>query len=186
MDAEVSVELGAEDPTLAIPWSSDGGERHYYDLRSRPDLLLYVDEAAQYPEVGEFLSSINSRHSILQSAKCDAWYTTELNEAEAVFGVAGKFASYVDLLFANDQWRDFEACEKFAGKLAKLLQRAPELAAATETIIRRCHVESGGEVQEGFYFTLYVFGYGDEEVEARLRWGIALKLVENAVLQLSA
>lgn len=186
MDAEVSVELGAEDPTLAIPWSSEDGQRHYYDLRSRPDLLLYVDEAARYSELREFLNSVNSSHSILKSAKCDAWFTSELSEAEAIFGAAGKFGSYVDLLFADERWQDFAACEKFADKLAKLLRRAPELAAATETIIRRGHVESGGEVQEGFYFTLYVFGYGDEEVEARLRWGIALKLVENAILQLSA
>ena len=184
MDAEVSVELGAEDATLAIPWSD--GQRRYYDLRGRPDLLLYVDEAAKYPELGEFLSSVNSAHSRLRSAKCDAWFTREISEAEQVFGAAGKFGSYVDLLFADQSWREFAPCEKFAERLAKLLQRAPELAAATESIIRRCHVENGGEVEEGFYFTLYVFGYGEEEAEARMRWGIALKLVQNAILQLSA
>jgi hypothetical protein len=60
------------------------------------------------------------------------------------------------------------------------------MGGASETIIRRCHLENIQEVEDGYYFTMYVFGYGDEEVEARLRWGIALKLLENAILQLSA
>jgi hypothetical protein len=34
--------------------------------------------------------------------------------------------------------------------------------------------------------TFYLYGYGDEEAEARQRWAIALKVVENALLQLSA
>ena len=184
MDAEVTVELGAEDPTLAIPWAADSGAR-FYDLRLQPELLLYVDEAARYPELGEFLAGVNSPHSALRSAKCDAWFTTELSEAEAIYGAAGKFGSYVDLLFADQRWLDFAACERFASRLAELLGHVPPISAAVETILRRCHVESAGEVEEGFYFTVYVFGYGDEAKEARLHWGIALKLVENAILQLS-
>lgn len=186
MDAQFTVELGAEDPTLAIPWSSADGGQRYFDLRAQPELLLQVEEAARFFEIGEFLAHLNAPHVPLRSAKCDAWFTTELDEEDAVFGAAGKFGSYVDLLFADSRWQDFGACQKFAERLVSLLRRAPELAAASETILRRCHVEAGDEVQEGFYYTVYVFGYGDDEAESRLRWRIGLKLVENAILQLSA
>jgi hypothetical protein len=193
MDAELTVELAAGDPTLAIPWSSDDGRLRYHDLKRRPDLLLYVDEASRYQELAEFLVQINLPASLLQSAKCDAWYSTELSEPEAIYGAAGKFGSYVDVFFAAGAARfSFEQHEEFARRLIKLLSRAPQISAAAEFIIRRCYYQddkgAGSEPvshSEGFYFTFYLSAYGDDEPDARKRWGIALKLVGNAILQLS-
>ena len=37
----------------------------------------------------------------------------------------------------------------------------------------------------GFYLTFYLSGYGSDATEARARWNVGLKLVENALLQLS-
>ena len=139
MDAELTVELAAGDPTLAIPWSSDDGRLRYHDLKLRPDLLLYVDEASRYQELAEFLVQVNLPASLLQSAKCDAWYSTELSEPEAIYGAAGKFVSYVDMFFAEGASRfSFEQHEEFAGRLIKLLGRAPQISAAAEFIVRRC------------------------------------------------
>lgn len=185
MDAEFTVELAAGDPTLTIPWSSDDGRLRYYDLKLRPDLLLYVDEASRYPELAEFLVHVNSAASLLASAKCDAWYTTELSEDEAIYGASAKFVSYVDLFFAADEPRlSFEQHEKLACRLTKLLGRAPEMAAAAELILRRCYYQPGGS--QGFYFTFYLSGYGDDESDSRRHWGIALRLTAYALLQLSA
>ncbi len=191
MDAELTVELGREDPTLAIPWSSADGRLRYHDLKRRPDLLLYVDEASRFQELAEFLVQINSPGSLLQSAKCDAWYSTELNEEEAIYGAAGKFVSYVDVFIDAEAPRySFEQHQEFARRLIQLLGRAPQISSAAEFIIRRCYFEDQGDpskpASEGFYFTLYLSGYGDDEPDARQRWGIALKLVGNAILQLSA
>ena len=69
MQADFSVELGAQDDCLEIPWSSPQGEARYYDLRRRPELLLNVAEAHNNRELGEFLAAINSGHSILETAK---------------------------------------------------------------------------------------------------------------------
>ena len=183
MDADWSVELGADDPTLAVPWQSDDAELRFYDLRARPELLLYVDEASDHPEIGTFLSAVNSRHSLLQSAKCDVWFATELNEAEAIYGAAGKFCSYVDLFFADTAPRgDFPQHEQFAKKLVELLKRAPQISAVAEFIIRRAHFQG----EPGFYFTFELAGYGDDQEDARKRWRIALDLIGNAILQLSA
>jgi hypothetical protein len=146
--------------------------------------------------MGEFLSAINSPGSMLESAKCDTWLSNELNEEELIFGAAWKFSSYVDLIFVDCRPRLlFAAHENFAGRICRLLKRVPEISAAVEVIIRRCYYHAAAmsaasspaaDVQEGFYFTLYLSGYGDEEDEARQRWGIGLKLMENALLQLSA
>ncbi len=50
------------------------------------------------PELGEFLAAVNSPASILETAKCDAWSSTEINPEEEIFGAACKFGSYVDLV----------------------------------------------------------------------------------------
>lgn len=186
MDVDWSVELGAGDPTLAVPWSSPDGSLRYHDLRARPDLLLYVDEASRYRELGEFLVSVNSHNSLLQSAKCDAWTARDLTEAEAIYGASCKFCSYIDLFFYEAAQRtDFPRHEQFAIRLAELLQRAPQISAAVEFIVRRAHYQESGSVAEGFYFTFELCGYGDDEDDARKRWRIALDLIANAILQLS-
>ena len=190
MQADFSVELGADDPVLSIPWTADDGQVRYYDLRRQPEMLLYIAEASRHAELGQFLATVNSRGSELQSAKCDAWFTTKLNEEEDVYGAACKAVGYVDLFFVPERLRfSFNAYEELAGDLTRLLKLAPEISAAAEFIIRRCYFgadDQAADVSEGFYVTFYASGYGDEEAEAWQRWGIAMKLVENAILQISA
>lgn len=189
MQADFAVELAAEDDHLEMPWASPEGGSHYYDLKRRPELLLYVEEAHHNRELAEFLVASNSQNSILETAKCDTWLSNELSEEEQVYGAAWKFGSYVDLLFSDPAARfSFEQHEAFAAEASRLLHRAPEISAAAEFIIRRCyyHQDGGAGARDGFYFTFYLFGYGSDEDEARRRWGIALKVVENCLLQLSA
>jgi hypothetical protein len=217
MDADYSVELGADDPVLELPWSDPDGQFHYYDLRRQPEALLLVDEAAQYRELGEFLTAVNSPASILQSAKCDVWPDAELGEAEQIYGAAMKLVSYVDLLFCAGEGRfDFPYHESVARRLVELLGRAPQISSAAEFIIRRCQYHEDAEeigakpsaqltsgegaqmavaepqatasaaIREGFYFTFYLSGYGDDEDDAHRRWGIGMTVVQNALLQVAA
>lgn len=195
MDATVSVELGAEDARLEIPWQS--GDLRYCDLKRYPELLLELPES-QNREMAEFLSAMNSELSMLETAKCDTWLSDRMEEQEALYAASWKFGSYVDLVFADPKARSgFAGHENFARRSAALLRRVPDIPAAAEFIVRRCRYASGAAgaearpdgdaaAAEGFYLTFYLFGYGDDEDEARRRWGIALKVVENALLQLSA
>ncbi len=105
VEADYAVELGADDETLALPWADPEGGPRYYDLKRQPDLLLYVEEARREKELGAFLAAVNSPASILETAKCDSWATTELNPEEEIFGATRKFASYVDLLFSAEDAR---------------------------------------------------------------------------------
>jgi len=187
MQAEFSVELTADDPTLALPWSDPDGRWSYLDLRAHPEQLAQIPEANMFPELREFLVSANAASSNLQSAKCDTWFSDEITEEEAIFGAPWKFGSYVDVAFHRSAPQSsFAIHEAFAIRLVELLRRAPELPAAAEIVIRRAHFESpDAPVREGFYFTIYVTGYGDDESDAKQACGIALRLVGHATLQMS-
>lgn len=186
MEADFGVELGADDETLEMPWAAAEGGPRYYDLKRHPELSVHIDEARRVAELGDLLSAVNSPASVLETAKCDAWASTEINPEEEIFGGTHKFGSYVDLLFSNEHNRfSFAAHEQFAKRITQLLKRVPEIPAAAEFLIRRCYYHDEEQTRDGFYITFYLFGYGAEEIEARLRWAIALKLVENAIRQLS-
>jgi hypothetical protein len=184
VEADFAVELGADDENLELPWAADDGGPRYYDLKRQPELLLSLEEARRVPELGGFLAVINSSTGILETAKCDTWSSTEINAEEEIFGAAYKFCSYVDMLFSAGTSRySFAEHEQFARRVTQRLKRVPEIPAAAEFLIRRCFYHVADKIQEGFYITLYLFGYGDDEPQARQRWAIALKLVENAIRQ---
>jgi hypothetical protein len=192
VQADFAVELGADDETLEIPWAAGTGGPCYYDLKRHPELLVNLEEAVRVPELGEFLSKVNSPLSPLETAKSDVWSSTEINPEEEVFEATHKFGSYVDLLFSDEPKRfSFAEHEHLAKQLTKLLQRAPEMPAAAEFLIRRCYyckqeeIRGEEEIRDGFYITFYLFGYGDDEIQSRQCWAIGLKLVQNAVRQLS-
>jgi hypothetical protein len=187
VQADFAVELGADDETLEMPWAAEAGGPRYYDLKRLPELLVNIDEAQRVRELGEFLGAVNATSGVLETAKCDAWSSTEINPEEEIFGATQKFGSYVDLLFSDASSQvSFPQHEQLAKRLAQLLQRTPEIPAAAEFLIRRCYYRSGEEIRDGFYITFYLFGYGDDEIQSRQRWTVGLKLVESAIRQLSA
>jgi hypothetical protein len=188
MDADFAVELGSDDETLEFPWFAPEGPR-YLDLKRNPELIGEIEEARRAPPLRDFLLVMNSPATQFETAKCDIWFTHQLNPEEEIYGAAGKFCSYVDLIFAAEPSRyQFEEHEKFASEIARLLKRAPEMPAAAEFSIRRCffHQPDASAVRDGCYLTFYLFGYGNNEGEARRRWTIALNLAANAIRQWSA
>jgi hypothetical protein len=78
------------------------------------------------------------------------------------------------------------AHEQFASNLVELLRRAPETPSSAEVCVRRCYYGEEGAVRAGFYCTLYVSGYGHDGASARQNWEVGLKLMGNAIMQLSA
>jgi len=188
MDADFAIELGAHDPVLDFPWTDPSGQLAYVDLKHHPELLGSISEAQTFSELAEFLRRMNLPRSMVETAKCDAWATTELTAEEEIYNASHKFASYVDVVFSDqDAHLSLPAHEQFARKLVALLQRAPETPSSAEVCVRRCYFatnEDGG-AREGCYCTLYVSGYGTDEASARLNWEVALKLMGNAIVQLS-
>ena len=187
MQADFAVELGPDDETLEMPWAGEENGPKYYDLKRHPEDLHNIEESCRVPELGDFLTTLNSATSILETAKCDVWSSTEMNVEDEIFGAKHKCCSYVDCLFSEKNVRcSFFDHEQFAKRLTELLKKAPEIPAAAEFLIRRCYYQVETEIQHGYYVTFYLFGYGGDEPQARHRWGIALKLVENAIKQVCA
>ena len=187
MQADFSVELTNDDPTLALPWHDPENRWQYHDLRSHPEQVACIQEVKEFPELRDFLFAVNSPSSNLQSAKCDAWYSDEMTEEDAVFGATCKFGAYVDVVFHHRAPQmSFPLHEAFAVRLVELIKRAPEIPASMEIIIRRAHFEDApDQVRQGFYFTVYVYGYGEDEAQAKQSCGIALRLIGHAALQMS-
>lgn len=191
MDADFSIELGADDPVLDFPWKDPSGKLTYLDLKRHPEVIAQIEEAERFPELQELLRTLNSPRSLLETAKCDAWATTELSPEEDVYHASQKFASYVDVVFSEiDARLSRSRHEQFVKRLVELLRRAPEIPSSAEACVRRCFFgkdndnDKASAVQEGFYVTAYVSGYGNDEATARQNWGVGLKLVGNAILQI--
>jgi hypothetical protein len=187
MQAEYSVELAADDPTLAVPWTDPEARWHYVDLRAHPEQIDQLEEAQTFAEIRDFLVMLNANPSAFGTAKCDAWFSEELTEEESTFGAQCKFGSYVDIFFRHQDFQtSLEQHEAFLDAMVRLLRVAPEIPASFEGILRRADfAEAAPVIRRGFYCTLYVYGYGDEEMSARQAWGIAMRLVGNACFQLS-
>ena len=187
MDADFSIELGREDPILDFPWTDPAGKLAYVDAKRCPELIASIEEAETFPELGEFLRVMNSPRSMVETAKCDAWPTTELSAEEGIYHASHKVASYVDMVFSEIDVRlAFSLHEQFARKLVELLRRAPETPSAAEVCVRRCYFGEQHAVREGFYCPLYMSGYGNDDASARQNWGVGLRLMGNAIVQLSA
>ena len=191
MQVDFNVELGADDHCLELPWTSPDGNRRYFDLRAQPELLLEITEAHGNRDLAEFLAALNQEGSLVQTAKCDTWLTNELDAEDEIFGAAWKFGSYVDLVFVDrERQTSLPQHEEFAANLKTLLAKVPDFAAAADLILRRCYYHrpeySPDRSDDGYSLTFYLNGYGDDEDEAKKSWSIGLKLVQNAVMQLSA
>jgi hypothetical protein len=187
MQVDFAVELGRDDETLEFPWEAPGGEPRHYDLKRDPRALAKIQEAARVPALRDFLIAVNSQSSILESAKCDTWSTTNIHPEEEIFHLPWKFGCYVDLLFSEEAARfSFERHERFLRQIAGLLQRVPEIPDSAELILRRCFYHGQDGIREGYYVTFYLFGFGEDEAKARQQWEIALKLVTGAITQLSS
>src|SRR5271156_5772393 len=101
MLATWSVECGADDPVLVVPWSDAGG-LHFVDLRENPYDLDQIAEAEQHPALMQALRALNATRSPVFTAKCDAWPmdAEQLNDLSANLDVLADdapagFGSYI-------------------------------------------------------------------------------------------
>lgn len=186
MDADWSVELGRDDEALEFPWSSPDGTRGFVDLSRNLEAISEISEAAQYPELAGFLLVLNSKSSPWLTAKCDVWIDHELGEAEEIYDAKLKMCSYVDLVSRNESERlSFEQHEQWVKSATFRLRNIGPHPIACELIVRRCwyHADSRADDEPvpGFYVTLYLFAYGNDEIQARARWGEGLALISDVL-----
>jgi hypothetical protein len=190
MDADWSVELGADDPALEFPWSSPDGTQQFVNLSQQPDAIATLPEVAAYPELIKVLSTLNGTLSPWLTAKCDVWIDDDLGQAEEIYDARLKVCSYIDLVRRNESERfSFEQHEKWVKSAALGLQTVGmDDPIACEFIVRRCwyHSSSGAkdEPKPGFYLTLYSSGYGNDQTQACAMWAAGVKRSTGILLGL--
>lgn len=177
MDCEFSVELGADDPTLAVPWRSPDGAIAYIDLKAHPDAIAQLEEVQQFPELGDFLVALNA--GPFATAKCDAWFETLMDVDDEPYEAAMKCASYVDVFLTGDrQLASFQEHEQRLHAAVQRIRAAEDLRARGEIAIRRAWFAQG----TGFYWTIYLFGYGEDQVSSLAEWANSLQILAKCLI----
>ena len=187
MDADWSVECGAEDPTIAVPWSNADGSLAFVHLRATPEGLEKIPEARQHAALAEALRAWNQPSGPILTAKCDVWsYPAALFDAEDDARFAFAQACYVDLLpTADTEFSSFAQMEQIARQWCAAARALPCEQARFEWVVRRawrCAAldfpladTEAAEWRDGFATTLYVWGYGSKEELAAAAWARALR-----------
>jgi hypothetical protein len=188
MDADWSVECGADDPTIAVPWSKADGDIEFVDLRTAPERIVAIAEAQQHPALAEALCAWNQAASPFFTAKCDVWnYPAAYFDAEDDPRFAFAQASYVDLLhIADAEFCSFTRTEQQVRQWCAAARALGCAGARCEWVVRRAWRSSALDSPQlqadaaeawtaGFAVTLYVWGYGATETEADAAWAQALR-----------
>lgn len=143
MDADWDVEIGGGAPVIEALWAGADGAAGFVDLRSHPERIAEIAEAAEFAPLAALLVRLNAAESPVWTSKCDVW------EPEA-----GGMALYIDMLslmgtvFAA--WRQAEGfCREMVARL-EAMERGAD--GSVELVIRQA---VAGE-KEGFGVTAYL------------------------------
>ncbi len=183
MDAEWSVEAGADDPVITVPWSDPHGAVQFVDARQSPASIDEIPEAQAHPELRACLQLLNAPDGYTWTAKCDAWslgpeeMTAIAEELDTEPAAAG-FGLYVDLLLREHAgFCDFRTHERTVRTWTQAAAEVSIAHARAEFVIRPACVEG----VEGFAITAYVFALGRSKAEAYQRWASALQAVRALI-----
>ena len=191
MQSDWSIECGADDPVVVLPWQSEDGSIRYIDLRLAPEAIEQISEARQFPTLAGALQRWNEAGSPIYTAKCDVWsYPAELFDADDLPGYAFAQGSYVDLISSNPEtFRSFAACESQLRIWTASARAIPLQECRCEWTLRSAltfpslAVEKDCAGQTGFATTLYVWGYGATPQATSFAWAEALeRLIEPVLL----
>lgn len=186
MRVEVSFETEEAGEKLEIPWESTDPADRYVDLRADAKALDHLEPARRHPPLRNFLAAVNSGDSLFSTARCKTWVTEKDPAASEPAGTeACEFASRIDLIFAAER-PNFDR-NHYAGltqRLQELLAREPGPdTQRCELRVRPCHFRAPD--RRGSCLRIQLYARGATPEQARLRWGLALARIQQAVLFVS-
>ncbi len=198
VETDWSVECGADDPWVVLPWTRKDASIHYIDLRVAPDRLREIPEAVQYDCIEQALHRWNQPSSPVYTAKCDVWtYPSDLFDAADLPGHAWAQGSYIDLIPASRRiFASFAAKENLLRAWSTAAKQIPLENARCEWTLRRARILPSSvktraslpdaPALDGFATTLYVWGYGSSQRTAREAWAASLTALIETVLLVAA
>ncbi len=194
MQSDWTVACAADDPEVVVPWAGKDPSLRYIDLRSAPEAMKEIPEAAEYRCVAAALRRWNQPDTFLFTAKCDVWsYPAKLFDAEDLPGFAYAHGSYIDLLPVDaEMFSSFSACERQLRAWTEVARSIELPASRCEFTLRPARVFPAATApanatpntpcRNGFATTLYVWGYGASLELAASAWAAALEALIEPVL----
>ncbi len=140
MEADWEVEIGGGAPVIEAEWPG------FVDLRSHPERIAEIAEAAAFPPLAALLLALNAPESLVWTSKCDMW------EPEPAVQ-----AAYIDLLSLEGKvfirWQQAEAfCREYVARLAQIALPVLGAECSLDLVIRQA---VAGQA-EGFGITAYL------------------------------
>ena len=202
MQTEWTVECGAEDAVLVVPWNSSpdlAGISAFIDLRANPAAIDAIPEAEAHPPLMQALRALNAARSPVFTAKCDAWQMskdeiaqlrldlgigTAFDDSEE--GVDGNsvesetdalafgFASYIDCICRDRAlFASFPRHEHLLRGITRMASRLDHPHALLECVLRPAFVHLEAP-QQGYAVSVYVKALGESPQRASRQWAGAL------------
>jgi hypothetical protein len=182
MEADWWVEVGADLPTIVVPWEG------FVDLRRNPLLINKIEEAVITPELAQALTRLNQKSSPVFTSKCDFWLLSAEEIDPLEFDaereeVEQGISCYIDIIVGNTQlFSSFQAHETWVRSVTQEIRQAKLRQARVEFVIRAANVAGC----EGYAVTLYVASCGDTETVARSVFHTALETAVTITMKLAA
>lgn len=151
----------------------------YVDLRRHPEAIQQIPAANAFPPLARFLEIINGADSLFASFDATA------GDAPSQSGTAAAgFDSSVMLVFADPTLNhDRDRYEHLAVQLSGLLLREAGDALSCELAVAPCDFPA--ESRPGNCLRIKLMARAESADQARVRWGLGLARVQQALLYCS-
>jgi hypothetical protein len=182
MEADWSVEVGADLPTIDVPWEG------FVDLRHDPSLVSSLDEAASSAILAQVLVMLNQRDSPVFTSKCDLWRLAEDEIDPLEFDAAREkamvgIACYVDIIARRESLlMSFSAHETWARLATKKMRSIKMRRSRADLVVRPATTDES----DGYGLTLYVASCGATENDALNGFPMALETAAAITMNLAA
>lgn len=179
MRVEAVNSLEVSGGTIAVPWGSADGDQ-YLDLRENPAAISQIEAAHEYPPLMTFLTAVNGQGSLFATVRTKVW-----DEPAAQPTAELTFHSRVDLIFARPEFNFMpERYEDVVQRLVTLWMRdtAGDALSARIEILPCIY---GAAKMEGAALRLILSARSASAEQARVRWGLGIVRVQQALLFVS-
>jgi hypothetical protein len=179
MRVEAVNSLGVSNAAIQIPWSGADGDAHL-DLRENPAAISQIRAARENSPLATFLAAVNGQGSFFATVRAKVW-----DETSAQAGAEFTFHSRVDLMFARSEFNFMpERYEDVVQRLVTLWMRDTSGDALSVRLeILPCNY--GAAKTEGAALRLILTSRSASAEQARVRWGLGIVRVQQALLFVS-
>ncbi len=166
---------------IEVPWKNSDGEA-YFDLRNDASQVTRISAAKEHLPLGTFLAAIHGEQSVFSSVRAKTWVD---NPGGNENGGGWEFHARCDLILHYEQLRYSTAqAEDAMRRLVDLWMREPS-AEALRVRIELLPCKFVDAKRDGGALRIEIAARGENAEQARIRWGLGMARVQQALLFVS-